>query len=517
MTTLSRPSRGGAIATSHDAATAAGARMLELGGTAVDAAIAAAAALCVVYPNNVALGSDLVALVRDPSGRTRFVNATGPAAAAETLEALRSRHGDAMPFRGVDTVNIPGGLRGWEALAEIGGVLSWNERLTDARSLAADGNPLARSVARAIVGEQRELAPFAAWNALFRPDGVPLIEGQVLTQPALAATLDRLAAEGPAAFYEGDLAKRWIDGLRSVGSRLGYEEVARYRPVISEPLRGTFDGHTVLTSPPNTQGFALLRALARVEAAPLADPLGADAARLALAFRDANRVRLAYLADSTEALDGAELIAVEAPDSTPAPTNPQGDTVGLVAVSDDGWAVSLVQSVFEPFGSGVLEPATGVLFQNRGTAFSLDPAHPAAFAGGRRPPHTLMPVLVERGGELTHALATMGGQAQPQIHAQLLLRLFAGASAIEATSAPRWIVGRQEEADTANSVIIEADVPDLPRRSLASTDLVPRIVHPRYEYLGHSNVIRVHGSGYDAASDPRSDGSVRVIAAQGAE
>lgn len=517
MTEQQRPSRGGAIATSHYAATAAGARMLERGGTAVDAAIAAAAVLCVVYQDNVALGSDLVALVRDPSGRTRFVNATGPAAVAETLEGLRSRHGRGMPSRGVDSVTVPGGLRGWEALAEIGGKLGWNELLTDARSLAADGHPVARSVARAIVGEQSALAPYESWNAAFRPGGVPLDEGQVLTQPALAATLDQLATRGPSAFYEGDLAKRWIDGLRAIGSRIGEDEVARFRPTISEPLRGQFSGHTVLTSPPNTQGFALLRALRAVETAAIADPLGADAARLALAFRDANRVRLAYLADPVTALDGAELIAVEAPGPAPAPTNPQGDTVGLVAVSDDGWAVSLVQSVFEPFGSGILEPATGVLFQNRGSAFSLDPAHPAAFAGGRRPPHTLMPVLVERDGALAYALATMGGQAQPQIHAQLLLKLLAGASAVEATSAPRWIVGRQEEADTANSVIIEADVPDLPRRSLATTDLVPRIVRPRYEYLGHSNVIRVVAAGYDAASDPRSDGSARVIVAQGAE
>jgi gamma-glutamyltranspeptidase len=339
----------------------------------------------------------------------------------------------------------------------------------------------------------------------------------VLTQPALTETLDRLSAGGPSAFYEGELARRWIDGLRAVGSRIDANEVAGFRPTVSDPLRAHFTGHTVLTSPPNTQGFALLRVLRELEMGPIADPLGADAARLALAFRDANRVRLAYLADAHSALSGDELIAVEAPGSAPAPTNPQGDTVGLVAVSDDGWAVSLVQSVFEPFGSGVLDPATGVLFQNRGSAFSLDPTHPAAFTGGRRPPHTLMPVLVERDGELSHALATMGGQAQPQIHAQLLLQVLAGASAIEATSAPRWIVGRQEAADTANSVIIEADVPDLPRRSLATTDLVPRIVPPRYEYLGHSNVIRVVPSGYDAASDPRSDGSARVIAAPGAE
>jgi gamma-glutamyltranspeptidase len=516
MTTRPGPSRGGAIATSHDAATAAGARVLELGGTAVDAAIAAAAALCVVYPNNVALGGDLVALVRDPSGRTRFVNATGPAAVGETLDGLRSRHGDEMPTRGVDAITVPGGVRGWAALAEIGGTLGWHELISDARSLAATGHPLARSVARAIVGEQHQLAAFEAWNATFRPGGVPLIEGQVLTQPALAETLDRIATGGPDAFYEGDLARRWIDGLRRVGSRIAEAEVAAFRPVITEPLRGTFRGHDVLTSPPNTQGFALLRVLRELETTQLADPLGAGAAQLATAFRDANRVRLAYLADPEVGCDAEHLLTVEAPESAPAPTNPQGDTVGLVAVSDDGWAVSLVQSVFEPFGSGIIEPTTGVLFQDRGSAFSLDPAHPAAFAGGRRPPHTLMPVLVERDGVLAYALATMGGQAQPQIHAQLLLQLLAGASAVEATSAPRWIVGRQEESDTVNSVIIESDVADLPRRSLATTDLEPRVVPPRSETLGHSNVIRATASGWDAASDPRSDGSGRVVVASGA-
>jgi gamma-glutamyltranspeptidase len=511
MNTGAQALRGGAVATSHHAATDAGARALELGGTAVDAAIAAAAALCVVYPNNVALGSDLVALVRDPSGRTRFVNATGRAARGETLDELRRRHGDEMPVRGVDTVTIPGALRGWSTLADIGGSLSWSERLEPARILARTGHPVARSVARAIASERHDLEGFDGWSTTFLPGGHALAEGDLLVQPQLADTLDRIAAIGPSAFYEGDLAGRWISALRRAGSKLDEDEVAAYQATVGQPLLGTVLGHDVLTGRPNTQGFALLRTLRGLELLSPTDPLGADAGALAMLFRDANRVRAAYLADPDVGMDGEQLLTVETPGPLPIPPNAQGDTVGLVAVSDDGWAVSLIQSVFEPFGSGVLDPDSGVLFQNRGSSFSLDASHPAAFAGGRRPPHTLMPVLVERDGSLAYATATMGGQAQPQIHAQLLLRLFGGASATDATSAPRWIVGRQEGPDTAESLIMEADLPESSRRSLLATQLVPRTVSAHSEIVGHSNVIRVQPDGYDAASDPRSDGSARVV------
>lgn len=508
--------RGGAVATSHHAATAAGARALELGGTAVDAAIAAAAALCVVYPNNVALGSDMVALVRDPSGRTRFVNATGRAAQGETLEGLRRRYGDEMPTRGIDTVTIPGALRGWSELAAIGGALGWVDLLEPARLLARDGHPVARSVARAIAGERGGLEDFDGWSATFLPGGRPLAEGDLLVQSPLADTLDQVAAAGPGAFYEGDLARRWIGALRRAGSKLDEDEVAAYQATVGDPLQHPLLGHDILTGPPNTQGFALLRILRDLELAGSADPLRSDAGGLAMLFRDANRVRAAYLADPDVGIDGQHLLTVETPGPTPIPANPRGDTVGLVAVSDDGWAVSLIQSVYEPFGSGILDPDTGVLFQNRGTAFSLDPSHPAAFAGGRRPPHTLMPVLVERDGSLVIAAATMGGQAQPQVHAQLLLRLFGGASATDATSAPRWIVGRQEDEDTAESLIMEADLPETSRRSLLATQLVPRTVSAHSETMGHSNVIRVRPDGYDAASDPRSDGSAQLVPERGA-
>lgn len=504
---------GGAISTSHSAATRAGADILRQGGNAIDAAIAAAATLCVVYPNNVALGGDLVALVQDPAGRVHFVNATGRAPAAIDLAALRARHGSALPDRGIDTVTVPGGVRGWEMLAGLGATLDWATLLHAARDHAAHGHPVARSVAASIIDERAALEADAGCRATFFTDGRPLAQGDWLRQPALARTLDTLISGGPAAFYEGELAERWVAGLRALGSAITVEDVRAYRPQLDRPLERTVFGRRVLTGPPNTQGFSLLRALRAVEGESLAAPLGADAGRLAEIFAANNRVRSRWLADPDIGSDGDALVDIAAPDDLPTTKPATGDTVGLVAVSDDGWAVSLVQSVYWAFGAAVLEPETGVLFQNRGTSFSLDPEHPAAVAPGRRPPHSLMPVLVLDGDRLDTAAATMGGQAQPQIHTQLFLRLRGGATAAEATSAPRWVVGAQDDGDTANTLVIESDVPDDARAALAETSLDPRIVPPHSESLGHSNLIRAVAGGWDAASDPRSDGSAEVVPA----
>lgn len=513
MTDTPHSPTAGAVATSHHLATEAGAAMLRAGGNAVDAAIAAAAALCVVYPNNVALGGDLVALVRSPDGEIRFVNATGRAPAAQTLDALRTRHGDALPARGIDAVTVPGAVRGWQALAELGGRLGWAERLEPARRHAHDGVPTAVSVARAAREDRVELAADPGCRAVFLPGGAPLDEGAPLVQPALGATLDRLAEHGPDEFYTGEVARRWIAGLAALGSRITEQDASQYRAVVEDPLRLEVLGVDVVTAPPNTQGFSLLRTMLGVGDGDVRDPLGADAGRLAELFHAANRVRAAWLCDPDVApLDGTALITVGAPPEHDDVRPAHGDTVGLTAVSADGWAVSLVQSVYWAFGACVLEPSTGILFQNRGTSFSLDPAHPAAFGPGLRPPHTLMPVLVLRDGRLLQAQATMGGQAQPQIHAQLLLRTLAGASAIEATSAPRWVVGVQDGADTATTVTVESDVATPARRALdAASEFAVKLVRPRDEALGHSNLIRVTVDGFDAASDPRSDGSAIIV------
>jgi gamma-glutamyltranspeptidase/glutathione hydrolase len=510
MTSTSSPI--GAVATSHHLATEAGAAMLRAGGNAIDAAIAAAAALCVVYPNNVALGGDLVALVRSPDGEIRFVNATGPAPAAQTLDELRARHGTALPDRGIDTVTVPGGVRGWQALDELGGRLGWAERLEPARRYARAGAPTASSVARAIRDDRAALEADPGCRALFLPGGAPLAEGDPLVQPALADSLDRLAENGPDEFYAGELAARWISGLAALGSRITATDASRFRARVEAPISASAFGVEVVT---------LLRTVRAIESLGLGAPLAADAGRLAAVFEANNRVRAAWLADPEAAtVATATLVEAPAPDvvddgriATADDGHPAtGDTVGLTTVSSDGWAVSLVQSVFWAFGACVLEPSTGILFQNRGTSFSLDPAHPAAFGPGRRPPHTLMPVLVLRDGELLQVQATMGGQAQPQIHAHLLLRTLAGASALEATASPRWVVGIQDDGDSAHTVTVEADVAEPARRALeAARGFAVRLVRPRDEALGHSNLIRVLADGYDAASDPRSDGSAVVV------
>lgn len=502
----------GAVSTSHHLATAAGAAALEAGGTAIDAALAAAATLCVVYPNNVTLGGDMVALVRDPEGKTHFLNATGPSAATQTLEALRAKHGEQLPLRGIDSVSLPGGVCGWNSLHELGAKLPWADHFDSARRYARDGVPNSKSVAQALIDERDVLEQDPGAREIFYPSGRPIAEGEPLTQPALAETLDALAAGGSQEFYEGELAKRWIAALQAHGSKLSLEDAKNYNAQWDTAIEIDYAGHRVITSPPNTSGFMLLRALQQI-AEGIEDPLGAGAGKLARAFAASNAVRAAHLGDPAfNTAKGAELVAMQAPDHPQSGlSKPSGDTVGLSAVSDDGWAISLINSVYHGFGAGILDPDTGILFQNRGTSFSLDPESPNAFEPGKRPRHTLMPVLIERDGDLAWVPATMGGSAQPQIHTQLLLRSLEGATPQQATHAPRWIV-EEPAADGSITILVEEDVPLETRTALEGSGFKTKIVPQRTEKLGHSNLIRVTAEGYVAASDPRSDGSAIVVA-----
>ena len=519
----------GAISTSHHLATEAGAAVLRAGGNAIDAAIAAASTLCVVYPNNVALGGDLVALVRSPDGEVRFLNATGTAPSGQSLEALRARYGSKLPLRGIDTITVPGGVRGWQALHEHGASRSWAEHFEAAIRLAGEGFANSRSVAAALVEDRESLSQDPGARAVFYPDGEPLAEGARLVQPALAESLRALAERGADEFYSGELASRWVTGLGALGSKITTQDTAAYRAHWSEPLEASYCDLRVLTGPPNTSGFMLLRALNAVTALDggpgIADPLGAGVAGLARAFHESNLVRAAALADPAfGGASGEQLVAMPAPEGpVSAGAKASGDTVGFSVISDDGWAVSLINSVYWGFGAHILEPTTGIIFQNRGTSFSLDPSAPNAFAPGKRPRHTLMPVLVLRSDEVAWVPATMGGAAQPQIHAQLLLRSLDGATPHEATHAPRWIVnepfaatpdGHASATAISNAlatVTAEADVPASVLASLTAAGFTIDTVAPHSEQLGHSNLIQVTPEGYAAASDPRSDGSAIVV------
>jgi len=506
-------SRGrGSIASPHHLATEAGEDAFRAGGNAIDAAIAAAAVLDVVYPNQTALGGDAVALVRTPGGAIHCVNATGWAPAAQSVERLRAVHGEEIPFRGIDTVTVPGAVRGWETLRSFGARLGWSAHFDAAVHLASGGAPVGRSLAAAIAEKHDVLSQDPGCRDVFLPGGKPLGEGDILRQPALAQSLAELQADGPDALYGGGVGRRLIDGLAQRGCVMTLDDLEGFRSELVAPLAETFRQYDVITSPPNTQGFMLLRALKRLE--QIGDPddiLGEQAGVLAEIFEHSNAIRDLMLADPRFARVDTGALIDHDPDVTHAPSSGArvgGDTVGISAIDSEGYAVSLLQSVYNAFGSGVLEPATGILMQNRGRSFSLDPRSPNVVAPGKRPRHTLMPVLVTEGGAVRWISSTMGGHGHPQIQAQLLLRSMAGDSPADAVDAPRWIVGVQDTGDTNMTVYVESDLPAPTTDSLIDRGFVPKVLPPHDEWLGHANLIKVGDDGrFDAVSDPRCDGS----------
>lgn len=540
-----------AIATPQLDATAAGVAAFEAGGNAIDAALAAAAALTVTFPHNCALGGDLFALVREPNGETTNVNASGPAARAADADALRAR-GATMPVTGPDTITVPGLVAGWEALHGLGAARPWAEALRAATALAADGFTVGRSLAGAIEEATAEIAADPGLRAVLTPGGSPVKQGDTLRQPALATTLHTLADDGPRAFYDGPLAERLIAGLRAAGCPLDTPDLAGFRPELTAPLRHRCGELDLLTSPPNSSGVLLPQALAALAAAGVREPLGADAGllaellRLGAEQRDATladpratpaKQRDASLADPSASpaaqhdatptdLDAwlgsariaalVELARARANGDAPDPSGersarPGGDTIAVVAVDGEGRAVSLIQSVFHSLGSLVMEPATGVLMHNRGSFFSLQPGHPNELAPGRRPAHTLMPVMVERDGGLRYVIGTMGGKAHAQIHAQILLRMEAGQHPQAAVSAPRWVVGGVEVGERDDTVRVEDDVDPAARAAIERAGMRPVSVGLHSEWCGHAQAIAVSPDGaLTAGSDPRADGAAAV-------
>ncbi|MGA5699744.1 gamma-glutamyltransferase family protein [Peterkaempfera bronchialis] len=520
-----------ALATPHALATAAGEETVRDGGNAVDAALAAAVALTVVYPHQCAVGGDLIALVSRPGGPAVAVNGSGAAPLAADPDTF-GRLGR-MPVTGPLSVTVPGVVAGWATLSRTAGRLPFARLFTRAVDYARDGVPTAPGVAAALAAEQGLLAADEGMREVFFAAGRPLTAGQPLVQPALARTLAALAEDGPDALYQGGIGASLVARLRSLGSPMTRDDLARHRTETTAPLTGTFRGEQYLTAPPNSQGLHLLQILAALERLdPALDLLGADAAVLARVFRLAADDRDAFLADPrhthvpVEELLGAARIAriaeaaadpaadpnVRLTPQTPAAAaqaaRPSGDTVAVVAMDADGTAVSLIQSLFHSFGSGILDPATGVLLHNRGSYFSLLPGAPNRLRGGSRPAHTLMPVLTRRDGTVTGAHGTMGGKAQPQIHAHLAMRLHAGDSPAEALRRPRWVVGGMGVDAPADAAFAEPGVPAAATTALRSAGLRLRVGDASDEEVGHGQLVRAHPDGtLHAAADPRSDGT----------
>jgi gamma-glutamyltranspeptidase len=504
-----------AIATPHGLASEAGMRAMQAGGSAVDAALAAAAVLTVVYPHNCALGGDLFALVREPDGKAVVINASGPAPAG--VDVARMRAAGRLPSFGVGAVTVPGLVAGWGALHERAGRLTWAATLQDAIVLARDGFTVTERLAASIAD-----APGVVDDPGMREVFAETHTGDTLRQPALAGTLSALADGGAREFYEGALAQRFAAGLAALGSAITAADLAAFRPVAEPPLRARVDGVELLTARPNSSGVLLAQALLALRAARLRDPLGSDAGVLAAIFAAGNAQRERELADpeGADPDDGAwigdEVIARIAREATrgaidppPPSSHPDGDTVAIVATDDEGRAVSLIQSLYSWFGAQVLEPSTGVLLQNRGRGFSLDPQHPNVIAPGKRPAHTLMPLLVERDGALLGVLGAMGGSIQPQIHTQLLLRLLGGLAPAEVVAAPRFGVAAMDAGESPLTVRVEEDCDEAVIGALRAAGMAPRVIPPLSEDLGHAQVIWCDST-LQAGSDPRADGTALV-------
>jgi gamma-glutamyltranspeptidase len=511
----------GAIATPHTLATAAGAQAFKDGGNAIDAALAAAAMLTVVYPHQCALGGDLFAVVGPPGGESKSVNGTGASAAALDVADIRHRF-TAMPDSGPIPVTVPGLVGGWQAIHSLGARLPWSRLLAPAASAAREGVPVSRSLENGIHKRKDVLLRDPGMRTHFFVEGAPLRQGDQLQQPELAETLHGLAQTGLRDFYTGQVARQLVKGLRATGSLLAEVDFASHRTEIDSPLRLKLGELTLETSPPNSQGFVLLEALAALGTAGLERP--GDPASLLRALLLAIEDREKYLGDPQRhplPLDQllnpqmlqrrlrAQAIGTSNKEIPPA----HGDTVAVCSLDKDGLGVSLIQSVFQLFGAGILEPQTGVIFHNRGRGFSLNPGAPNELTPRARPAHTLMPLLVRRRQALEAVLGTMGGRAQPQILAQILGGVLDQHTPLEATlRAPRWVAGSLDIDFPRATIAVEADAAAGFAEVLTAPGFEQARIPPLSEIVGHAQVIRVAGTGgLQAASDPRSDGEALVV------
>ena len=531
----------GAVVAPHHLATRAGLSVLAAGGHAVDAAIATNAVLGVVMPNGCGLGGDAFWLVWDEAaGEQVALNGSGRAPAGADPAALRARGMDRLPLRGPLTITVPGAVRSWADAHRRWGRRSRDEILGPAIEHAMAGFPAWAGLIEAIdvildsVGDAKWAAGLRrVWGA----NGRSWRAGEQVRLPALGSTLSALARDGFDSFYDGDLGERVAAGLAGAGAPFAVDDLRRHASTWAEPISTTYRGVRVTTHPPNSSGMLALEILNVLERF---DPgsRGAfggqgwrDAAWLHLQLEAAKLMfadREAYLTDpesrpvpvdrllSTE--HAAELAAridpVRADPAPPPARTLVGDTVYLGVVDADGNAVSLIQSNAAGFGSGVLDPVTGVHFQNRGASFSLDPDHPNVLAPRKRTVHTLLPGMLFRAGERHPWIVggSMGGDIQPQIHVQLVSALVdGGADLARAVAAPRVVVEPDGWFAPPLAVIADGDLAPGVENSLVARGHALR----RGAYdgsLGHEHAIELvaggpaHGGSLVAVTDPRSAG-----------
>jgi gamma-glutamyltranspeptidase/glutathione hydrolase len=503
-----------AVATPHYLASVAGLATLTGGGNAVDAIIAANLALGVVAPYYCGYGGDLFAIVWDGSP-TGYLG-SGRSPAAITPEAVRARSGaEHMPVFGPDTVTVPGAIAGWFDLLAKWGTREFGELAQTALRFARDGFEVTPFGAGAIGEAKRMYRDFADWQAAYGD----IEAGSCLRQPGLARTIELLAADGPGAYYRGPIGDAVAAAVQSSGGTLHVDDLRDHAGEWVDPLRACFRDVEIAELPPPTQGVTALEAMRIVDGfAPAvagADP-GASDHLLIEALKQALADRDRWVTDPdhmprpagdllSDAWTAARRDAIDPRRSTsPDPGVPQpGGTAYLCAADGDGLLVSLIQSNFVHFGSGVHVREWGINLNNRGLSFSLDPARPNVLAPAKRPMHTLIPAMALRDDKPCLVFGTMGGDAQAAVHVQLVTRIFdGGADPAEAIAATRWRVDPGTWTVRAESRFDAELIGALRARG---HDVVATT--PYDSGMGHAHAVWPASKGWGATFDPRSEGA----------
>ncbi|MFT4215066.1 MAG: gamma-glutamyltransferase [Microbacterium sp.] len=495
-------SREVALAAPHPAAVAAGRSVAAAGGNALDAALAAAAMLTVVYPHQCALGGDLIALVRAPGGATTAVIAAGTAPAAIDRVAIGW---NAVPRFGAHAVTVPGIVAGWQAIQAQGASRPLGDALAAAADVADAGFPVSAGMRRALESRADAVLADPGMRAVFSEGGAVLAEGATVRQRALAATLRRLAVD-PADFYRGETARALVAALRADGGVHTADDFASYAAEVTPALSVRSAGATWTVAPPPSAGAVLLGVIGSSAGDP--DP----GAVLRASIRGVH-ARARHLGDPRAGeIDVAAMTDLTADDSAAGrEPRPAGDTAAVVAMDDEGWAVTIVQSVYMTFGSGLLDSETGILFHNRGSAFGVDPQLPSMIRPGARPPHTLTPAIAERADTVVIA-GCQGGRAQPWILGQLLPDAVSGADLDHLLARPRWAVGDRDLGFDALTFVAEPGVDGALGPIAQDAGLGLASWDGPSDEAGHVQLVRARRAHpLEAASDPRADGLGVVV------
>ncbi|WP_212376428.1 gamma-glutamyltransferase family protein [Acetobacter persici] len=523
----------GMVTSPHHLANQAGLDVLKEGGTALDAVIATAAALAVVYPHMTSIGGDAFWLIQWPDGRTETIDACGAAAGRADLAFYRNAGHATIPWRGGAAANtVAGTVSGWGEAHRLSGAyhrqqqtqaLPLGRLLRDAVWYAEQGVPVTAGGAEVAAQKSAELCAVSGYAAVFEPEGRPLQTGDILKNPALGKTLRKLAAEGVASFYTGSLAQSVAADLARAGSPLSAKDLAVHVVSLRAPLSVGVSGATLYNMAPPTQGVASLLILAVFDRLKAEAPESfaywhglVEATKQAFRYRDTHVGDPVYMTvEAQHTLNDSAMLdqmaaAIDPQKAAPWPYPSQaGDTVWMGAIDADGVAVSMIQSTYFEFGSGVVLPQTGIVWQNRGSSFRLAEEGWNVLRPGRKPFHTLNPAAARFEDGRVMVYGTMGGEGQPQTQAAIFTRYAQyGMGLQQAVTAPRWLLGRTWGDESVTLKYEDRFAPDLVAQMAAAGHKMERVA-PFTSLMGHAGALVRHPDGMlEGATDPRSDGGV---------